>query len=69
MMISVLIPTYRRSQDLARCLVALQQQVRPADEVLVVVRDSDTETWQLLAGLDPYALPIRTVKVSVPGVV
>ncbi|NHC33309.1 glycosyltransferase family 2 protein [Scytonema millei] len=69
MMISVLIPTYRRSQDLARCLVALQQQARPADEVLVVVRDSDTETWQLLAGLDPHALPLRTVKVSVPGVV
>ena len=69
MMISVLIPTYRRSQDLARCLAALQQQARPADEVLVVVRDSDTETWQLLAALDPQTLPLRTVKVSVPGVV
>lgn len=69
MRISVLIPTYRRSQDLARCLTALEKQTRPADEVLVVVRDSDTETWQLLEALDPQALPLRTVKVCVPGVV
>jgi glycosyltransferase involved in cell wall biosynthesis len=69
MMISVLIPTYRRAKDLARCLAALEKQTRPADEVLVVVRDSDAETWQLLKALNPDALPLRTVTVSVTGVV
>jgi len=37
MTITVLIPTYRRPQDLARCLEALQKQTRLADEVLLVV--------------------------------
>lgn len=68
MMISVLIPTYRRAKDLARCLAALEKQTRPADEVLVVVRDSDVETWQLLEAF-PNVLPLRIVTVSVPGVV
>ena len=45
MKITVLIPTYRRPKDLGRCLEALQKQTRPADEVLVVVRNTDAETW------------------------
>ncbi len=69
MSITVLIPTYRRPKDLARCLEALQKQTRPADEVLVVVRDTDTETWTFLKAFNPDSLPLRTVTVSVPGVV
>lgn len=69
MLITVLIPTYRRSQDLARCLAALQKQTRLADEVLVVVRDTDTETWEFLDSFNPEALPLRKVVVNVPGVV
>jgi glycosyltransferase involved in cell wall biosynthesis len=65
MPITVLIPTYRRAQDLARCLAALQKQTRLADEVLVVIRDTDTETWEFLDSL----LPLRKVVVTVPGVV
>ena len=67
MTISVLIPTYRRPQDLCRCLAALAAQTRPADEVLVVVRDTDTETRAFLADAPP--LPgLRLVSVGVPGV-
>ncbi|MBF2004727.1 MAG: glycosyltransferase family 2 protein [Chlorogloeopsis fritschii C42_A2020_084] len=67
--ISVIIPTYLRPKDLTRCLEALKQQTRPADEVLVVVRDSDNETWALFQESNFDPLPIKTVTVEVPGVV
>ncbi|MEH2283457.1 MAG: glycosyltransferase [Nostoc sp.] len=66
---TVLIPTYRRPQDLSRCLLALQKQTKPVDQVIVVVRDTDTETWQFLAQLNAHNLPLHTVKVAQPGVV
>jgi len=69
MKITVLVPTYRRAQDLRRCLTALQQQTRPVDEVLLVVRDTDSETWTFLASFPAGALPLRPVMVTVPGVV
>lgn len=69
MTITVLIPTYYRPQDLARCLEALKRQTRPADQVLVVVRDSDIETWALLKEFSSAPLPLQTVTVRVPGVI
>ncbi len=69
MIFTVLIPTYCRPKDLARCLKALQRQTRPADEVLIVLREDDTETWKLLEALSPKLLPVQTVTVKVPGVV
>lgn len=67
--ITVVVPTYRRPHDLARCFAALQKQARPVDEVVVVVRDTDEETWEFLASLQPQPLPLRATTVSVPGVV
>lgn len=67
MNITVLIPTYRRSQDLARCLEALRKQNRPADQVLLIVRDTDAETWTLLKSLSLDVLPLHTVTVRIPG--
>lgn len=67
--ISVLVPTYRRPKDLERCLIALQQQIRPADEVLVTVRNIDAETWAFLATFNYEALPLKVITVTVPGVV
>ena len=65
--ITVLIPTYRRPDDLVRCLDALKQQIRQPNEVLVVVRDSDTDTRDRLNLYNAEALPIKTVTVTVPG--
>ncbi|MEM7770022.1 MAG: glycosyltransferase [Cyanobacteria bacterium P01_A01_bin.37] len=65
--ITVLIPTYRRPHDLLRCLEALKHQLRVPDEVLVVVRDSDTETWDAIANFEADLLPLATVPVTVPG--
>ncbi|WP_375493624.1 glycosyltransferase family 2 protein [uncultured Nostoc sp.] len=66
---TVLIPTYRRPQDLSRCLLALQEQTKPVDQVIVVVRDTDAETWQFLAQRKADNLPLHTVKVTQAGVV
>lgn len=67
MFISVFVPTYRRSKDLANCLNALKQQRRPADEVLLAVRDSDLETCQFLESFDVNPLPLRVITVTIPG--
>ncbi len=69
MKITVIVPTYLRPKDLARCLEALQKQTRPADEILVVMRDTDAETWAFLKAFSPDFLPLLAVKVTVPGVV
>lgn len=67
MNITVLIPTYRRIHDLDRCLTGLKQQTRPADQVIVVVRDTDVETWNFLQTFDRGLLPLSPVKVCVAG--
>ncbi len=67
--ISVVIPTYRRPKKLACSLDALKKQKVPTYEVLVVVRDTDTETWTFLQTFNPELLPMRTVTVNVSGVV
>jgi glycosyltransferase involved in cell wall biosynthesis len=69
MKITVIVPTYRRPKDLARCLEALQQQSRLADETLLVVRDTDAETWAFLETFSPESLHLRHTTVRVTGVV
>lgn len=69
MKITTIIPTYRRPQDLKRCLEALQRQTRPSDEVFLVVRDTDLETREFLAVFPLGSLPLRPIAVSIPGVV
>ncbi|MBE9062319.1 glycosyltransferase family 2 protein [cf. Phormidesmis sp. LEGE 11477] len=67
--VTVVVPTYRRPKDLERCLTALKHQNRPADEVVVVARDTDNATWTFLESFDAGALPLKTVTVKIPGVV
>lgn len=69
MKITVIVPTYRRTKDLARCLAALQTQTRPADEIILVVRDTDKETWAFIEAFNLGSLPLRTETVSITGVV
>ncbi len=49
--------------------MALQAQTKPVDQVIVVVRDTDTQTWQFLDQSSPHNLPLQIVKVTVPGMV
>lgn len=69
MTISVLIPTYRRPDDLRRCLHALAAQTLPAHEIIVIVRDNDAPTQSLVNAWPPGILPLCVVTVAVPGVV
>lgn len=64
---TVLIPTYRRSQDLQRCLEALKQQTRRPDQIVIVVRDIDDETQAFLQTYPFDGLPIQAQAVLVPG--
>lgn len=49
--------------------MALQAQTKPVHQVIVVVRDTDTETWQFLDQFTAHNLPLQTVTVTQPGVV
>jgi cellulose synthase/poly-beta-1,6-N-acetylglucosamine synthase-like glycosyltransferase len=65
-MISVLVPSYRRPDDLRRCLEALCGQHSAPVQVLVVARDVD-ESTHLVAQTFAGRLPLELVIVSEPG--
>lgn len=70
MKLTVLIPTYRRPDDLARCLKSLQRQARAPEQVLVIVRSDDYATHAVLA--EPAvrgSLPLDCVAIEVKGLV
>lgn len=67
MTLTVLIPTYRRVNDLNRCLNGLKRQTRPADQIIVIARNTDLETWNFLETFDRGTLPLRTTTVCVTG--
>jgi glycosyltransferase involved in cell wall biosynthesis len=62
--LAVVVPSYRRPAELERCLDALARQTRPAEQVLVVLREDDTESRQRLEG---RATPAELVTVREPG--
>ena len=68
MIVSVLIPTYRRPDHLAMCLAALSRQTRAADEVVVVHRADDTAALEALRDA-PQVLPLKVVTVGRGGVI
>ncbi len=68
--ISVIVPTYRRPQYLKRCLKALAQQVRKPDEVIVVIRDTDPVSEEVVTQLQielRKSLKIKVSSVVKPG--
>ena len=69
MTLSVIIPTYRRPQSLTRCLDAIAVGSTLPDRVIVVVRDTDTDTQ---AALSAWAaaqsrLTVSPISVSEAG--
>ena len=69
MKLSVIIPSYRRSFDLKRCLEALKRQSRSADEILVIVREDDIETSQLVAAFSKNLPYLQIVFTRKPGLI
>ncbi len=66
--LSVVVPTYCRPAELARCLRGLAAQTRPPGEVLVVARADDHATWEALRAR-PAQLSVKTLRVERPGVI
>jgi glycosyltransferase involved in cell wall biosynthesis len=62
--VSVVVPTYRRAEQLAVCLDALLEQSTPPKEIIVVHRVEDTET---IRALDAYRERLVVVSVDGPG--
>ena len=69
MNISLIVPTYRRTKDLQRCLEAIKRQTKPVHQLLVTIRDTDQETWDFFETYDPGSLPLELLKVSRTGVI
>jgi glycosyltransferase involved in cell wall biosynthesis len=69
MKVSVIIPSFKRPVDLQRCLVAVALQSRPADEVLVIGREEDRETSDVLSMLQPKISVLRVIRVAEPGLI
>ena len=69
MHVSVLVPTYLRHRDLARCLAALRVQRRVPDAVLVTLRPEDEASRALTDELASSWPALRAVPVTQGGVV
>lgn len=67
--IGVLLCTYRRPDNLAKCLEGLAAQTRIPNDIIVVARESDEDTQAYLQNRKPDMLPLRLVPVSEPGLV
>lgn len=67
MKFTALVPTYRRADDLQRCLTALQEQSRRPEQVVVVVRGDDDDTRRLMATHRWHGLMIEVIHTLRPG--
>ena len=65
--ISVIVPTLNRVEDLRRCLAALARQTRPADQIVVVVHDSDAATQEALAAWREHGPEVNATTARARG--
>lgn len=66
MRISVIIPTFKRADYLKKAFRGLSNQRRPADQIVLGVREGDAQTIDIVANT---TLPIEIATVNVPGVI
>jgi GT2 family glycosyltransferase len=64
--IDVVVPSYRRHEDLARCLEGLARQEHPAAKVIVAAPVDDQATWDVARAATD--VPVTVVGVELPGV-
>jgi glycosyltransferase involved in cell wall biosynthesis len=65
--VTVIIPTFRRPDQLSQCLLGVASQTRPPTETIVVLREDDVETRSYLSS-DRVPLHPKQVTVTRPGV-
>src|SRR5258708_33986094 len=66
---TVVVPTYRRSADLSRCLDAIRLPARAPAAVIVTVRADDAGSAAVVSALSPSWPALKHVTVARPGVV
>jgi glycosyltransferase involved in cell wall biosynthesis len=66
--VTVIIPTFRRPNQLSQCLLGVANQTRPPTETIVVLREDDEETRAYLSS-DRMPLHPKQVTVTRPGVI
>src|ERR1700726_1221709 len=64
--LSVVVPSYRRPEELRRCLQGLRGQIMQADQTVVVRRPDDRETADVISEFEPF---VTDVTVMRPGLV
>lgn len=71
MKLTVVIPSYKRPQELANCLQGIDAQERQPDEVIVVCREEDAATLEFIGKWEkaPALYKKRHVRVAQPGVI
>lgn len=67
--VDIIVPSYGRPDDLARCLSALNRQSFQDFEILCVCRDSDSETKGIISDFCRRDGRVREVTVYQPGFV
>lgn len=67
--ISVIVPSYQRTEDLVRCLKALAAQLRPADEICGISQAADAETIAVFRAQSAEIVHLRLTLVDRPGLV
>jgi hypothetical protein len=67
--ITVLIPTFRRTAELDRCLAAIDAQLLRPVEVWITYRPEDEETRAYLTRTDRHGLGAKLILCDKPGVV
>lgn len=69
-LVSVIVPSWRRPRPLERCLRALGAQSRRPDEIVVGAREDDAETLSAVEAMArDFPVPLRWAAVAEPGVV
>ena len=65
--IAIIVPTYRRPEDLTRCLEAIARQTRRADQIVVVIREEDELTRVAVERLTSNGVVLTIATVGVSG--
>lgn len=68
--VTVVIPTFKRPEDLTRCLRAIAAQTRPPDELIIVTRDDDKASREAARAVTlPEGCERVLPKIRAPGVI
>ncbi|MDP0489560.1 MAG: glycosyltransferase [Verrucomicrobiota bacterium JB023] len=65
--VSVIVPSYKRTEDLKVCLRSLERQLVAPDEVIIVYREEDLETRTFLDSARLSHTTLRRIEVHSPG--